>query len=147
MNEYTYSGQDLSKKNLAPRIPVIEYTGLFDGHENINTTSGTKTVNYYFENADDSEYTKSDKYSQTYYSNASSLNPKTIVGYTFDHRDDRQAITAVTQSNNGTYVIDDNQSAGSNYTYYYYDGHYYRQRRSGGGQSCGKRRSSQEESV
>ncbi len=49
MNEYTYSGQNLDQKNLAPRIPVIEYTGLFDGHENIKTTSGTKTVNYYFE--------------------------------------------------------------------------------------------------
>ncbi|MBR4831559.1 MAG: ABC transporter permease [Butyrivibrio sp.] len=49
MNSYTYSGQNLDQKNLAPRIPVIEYTGLFDGHENINTTSGTKTVNYYFE--------------------------------------------------------------------------------------------------
>ncbi|MCR5156388.1 MAG: ABC transporter permease [Butyrivibrio sp.] len=50
MNGYTYSGQDLAKKNLAPRIPLIEYTGMFDGHENIHTTSGTKTVNYYFEN-------------------------------------------------------------------------------------------------
>jgi oligopeptide transport system permease protein len=50
MNEYTYSGQDLSQKNLAPRIPIIEYTGFFDGHENIATTKGTKTVNYYFEN-------------------------------------------------------------------------------------------------
>ncbi len=50
MNDYTYSGQDLSQKNLAPRIPIIEYTGLFDGHEKIATTSGTKTVNYYFEN-------------------------------------------------------------------------------------------------
>ena len=50
MNSYTYSGQDLSQKNLAPRIPLIEYTGFFDGHENIATTKGTKTVNLYFEN-------------------------------------------------------------------------------------------------
>ncbi|RKM58780.1 ABC transporter permease [Butyrivibrio sp. CB08] len=50
MNQYTYSGQDLSQKNLAPRIPIIEYTGFFDGHENIATTKGTKTVNLYFEN-------------------------------------------------------------------------------------------------
>ena len=49
MNEYTYSGQNLELKNLAPRIPIVEYTGFFDGHENIKTTSGTKTVNYYFE--------------------------------------------------------------------------------------------------
>ena len=32
MNSYTYSGQDLSQKNLAPRIPLIEYTGFFDRH-------------------------------------------------------------------------------------------------------------------
>ena len=50
MNKYTYSGQNLEHKNLAPRIPIIEYTGFFDGHENISTTSGTKTVNYYFDN-------------------------------------------------------------------------------------------------
>ncbi len=49
MNEYTYSGQNLELKNLAPRIPIIENTGFFDGHENISTTSGTKVVNYYFE--------------------------------------------------------------------------------------------------
>lgn len=49
MNSYTYSGQNLDQKNLAPRIPVIENTGFFDGHENIRTTSGVKTVNYYFE--------------------------------------------------------------------------------------------------
>ncbi|SHI42235.1 oligopeptide transport system permease protein [Butyrivibrio fibrisolvens DSM 3071] len=49
MNEYTYSGQNLELKNLAPRIPIIENTGFFDGHENIRTTSGTKVVNYYFE--------------------------------------------------------------------------------------------------
>ncbi len=49
MNKYTYSGQKLDEKNLAPRIPIVEYTGFFDGHENIKTTSGTKTVNYYFE--------------------------------------------------------------------------------------------------
>ena len=37
MNEYTYSGQNLENKNLAPRIPIIEYTGLFDGHENMKS--------------------------------------------------------------------------------------------------------------
>ena len=48
MNSYTYSGQDLSKKNLAPRIPLIEYTGFFDGHENINTTSASNIFFYLF---------------------------------------------------------------------------------------------------
>ena len=31
MNEYTYSAQNLSEKNLAPRVPVLEYTGIFEG--------------------------------------------------------------------------------------------------------------------
>lgn len=49
MNKYTYSVQNLSEKNLAPRIPGIEYTGLFDGSEVMRTTSGFKKVNGYFE--------------------------------------------------------------------------------------------------
>lgn len=49
MNEYTYSVQNLSEKNLAPRIPLIEYSGLFDGSEVMRTTSGFKKVNGYFE--------------------------------------------------------------------------------------------------
>ncbi|MDD6185518.1 MAG: MBG domain-containing protein [Bacteroidales bacterium] len=44
-----------------------------------------RTVNYYLENADDNGYTRSETYSQTYYSNSSNLNPKEIVGYTYDH--------------------------------------------------------------
>ena len=36
---YTYSAQNLSQKNLAPRIPVIENTGVFDGSETISTTT------------------------------------------------------------------------------------------------------------
>ncbi|MBR3096305.1 MAG: InlB B-repeat-containing protein, partial [Bacteroidales bacterium] len=51
-----------------------------------NWGSGNRyTVNYYFENADDDGYTKSDSYSQTYYSDSTSLTPKTINGYTHDH--------------------------------------------------------------
>ena len=47
MNEYTYSGQELSQKNLAPRILTLEKFGIFDGSEKMSTTTGTKTVNNY----------------------------------------------------------------------------------------------------
>ncbi len=47
MTSYTYSGQNLLRKNLAPRIPVLEKTGLFDGDETITTTTGSKKINYY----------------------------------------------------------------------------------------------------
>ncbi|MCR5099133.1 MAG: ABC transporter permease [Lachnospiraceae bacterium] len=49
MNEYSYSDQDLLKKNFAPRIPGIESVGIFDGTEKISTTTGTKEINYYEE--------------------------------------------------------------------------------------------------
>lgn len=47
MNDYTYSGQELSQKNLAPRIIALEKFGIFDGSEKMSTTTGTKTVNNY----------------------------------------------------------------------------------------------------
>lgn len=47
MTEYTYSGQNLSQKNLAPRVPVLEKFGIFDGSETINTTTGSQKVNNY----------------------------------------------------------------------------------------------------
>ena len=47
MNEYTYSGQELSQKNLAPRILALEKFGIFEGSEKMSTTTGTKTVNNY----------------------------------------------------------------------------------------------------
>lgn len=57
MNEYTYSGQELSQKNFAPRVKALEKLGIFDGSETINTTTGSKTNNYYIEKGlDDVEY-------------------------------------------------------------------------------------------
>lgn len=57
MNEYTYSGQELSQKNFAPRIKALERFGIFDGDETMHTTTGSKTVNYYIEKGlDDVEY-------------------------------------------------------------------------------------------
>ena len=38
MNAYTYSGQDLSQKNFAPRVPGIEQFGILDGSEKMSTT-------------------------------------------------------------------------------------------------------------
>ncbi|MCD7735547.1 MAG: ABC transporter permease [Lachnospiraceae bacterium] len=49
MNEYTYSGQNLSQKNLAPRVKFLEQFGIFDGSETMSTTSGTKVINGYEE--------------------------------------------------------------------------------------------------
>lgn len=47
MNGYTYSEQNLSQKNLAPRIKGLENLGIFDGSEKMATTTGTKVVNNY----------------------------------------------------------------------------------------------------
>lgn len=49
MNVYTYSEQNLSQKNFAPRVKVLEKFGIMDGSEKMRTTTGTKTVNYYIE--------------------------------------------------------------------------------------------------
>ena len=49
MNSYTYSGQDLSQKNFAPRVPGIEQFGILDGSEKMSTTTGTKLTNAYQE--------------------------------------------------------------------------------------------------
>ncbi|MDO4340352.1 MAG: ABC transporter permease [Eubacteriales bacterium] len=56
MNRYTYSGQELSQKNLAPRIKGLEKFGIFDGSENMTTTTGSKKVNYYEEKGLDDVY-------------------------------------------------------------------------------------------
>lgn len=56
MNEYTYSGQDLSQKNFAPRIPGIESLGIFDGSEKMSTSTGTKEFNYYVDKGLDDLY-------------------------------------------------------------------------------------------
>ena len=45
MTPYTYSEQNLSQKNLAPRVASLEKLGIFDGSESISTTSGSKKMN------------------------------------------------------------------------------------------------------
>lgn len=47
MNGYTYSGQNLSQKSFAPRVPFLENFGILNGSETISTTSGSQTVNNY----------------------------------------------------------------------------------------------------
>ena len=49
MNAFTYDGQQLTQKNLAPRVQGLENYGIFDGSESIHTTTGDKTVNNYIE--------------------------------------------------------------------------------------------------
>lgn len=56
MNDYTYSGQNLSQKNFAPRIAALERTGIFNGDEKMSTTTGTKVVNYYKDKGLDDVY-------------------------------------------------------------------------------------------
>lgn len=47
MNDFTYSGQTLSQKNFAPRVPGLEKLGIFNGDESMSTTTGSKIVNNY----------------------------------------------------------------------------------------------------
>lgn len=56
MNHYSFDRQDLSRKNLAPRIPVLEILGIFDGDERIETAGGVRAVNGYRENKLDGVY-------------------------------------------------------------------------------------------
>ncbi|MBE6019009.1 MAG: hypothetical protein E7230_01525 [Clostridiales bacterium] len=50
--------------------------------------SYTYTVNYWLQNANNDQYTRSETYSQTYQSNNGNLSPKDIPGYTFVRRSD-----------------------------------------------------------
>ena len=64
------------------------------------------TVNYMLQNADDDDYTKSEKYSQTYrYSSGASLSPKDIPGYTYVRRTD-SGNTTYFYYNRDTFKID-----------------------------------------
>lgn len=56
MNEYTYSGQELSQKNFAPRVPGLEKMGIFDGTEKMSTSKGTKEINNYVDKGLDDVY-------------------------------------------------------------------------------------------
>jgi len=47
MNAYSFSDQNLTQKNFAPRIPGLEQLGIFNGDEIISTTTGSKLVNGY----------------------------------------------------------------------------------------------------
>lgn len=49
MTDYSYSDQNLTEKNFAPRVPWLEGLGIFDGSEALKTTTGTKMINGYEE--------------------------------------------------------------------------------------------------
>lgn len=46
-NQYTYDSQIIANQNLAPRIPGLEKLGIFDGSENMSTSTGVTEVNKY----------------------------------------------------------------------------------------------------
>ena len=56
MNDYTYSGQELSQKNFAPRVPGLENLGIFNGTEQMKTTTGSMEINYYKDKGLDDVY-------------------------------------------------------------------------------------------
>ena len=53
---HDYNEQHLEKANLAPRVPVIANTGLWDGSESTYRTDGSVTVNHYEELGITDEY-------------------------------------------------------------------------------------------
>ncbi len=56
MNKYTYSGQILAEKSLAPRVQGLEKLGIFDGSEKLNTVQGVTVVNNYKDKGLDDTY-------------------------------------------------------------------------------------------
>lgn len=47
LNGHTYDSQIISHQNLAPRVTGLEKFGIFDGSENMNTSTGSVKVNKY----------------------------------------------------------------------------------------------------
>ncbi len=47
LNPYTYDEQNIANQNLAPRVPGLEDTGIFDGSETMRTASKVKVINKY----------------------------------------------------------------------------------------------------
>ncbi|MFA9466047.1 MAG: oligopeptide ABC transporter permease [Velocimicrobium sp.] len=47
INKYSFESQIITDQNLAPRIPGIEKIGIFDGSENMATSTGMTKVNGY----------------------------------------------------------------------------------------------------
>ena len=56
MNSYSYSEQNLSQKNFAPRVKGLENLGFLDGSEKLKTTTGSMSINYYEANGLDDVY-------------------------------------------------------------------------------------------
>ncbi len=92
---------------------------------------------YYWLQQPDGTYVIEDAYTQIGL-NTTNLGAKEIDGYTIHNGTPSgypasgNAITSVTQNNNGNYVRDDNKIGGNNRTYYEFEGHLYRTRRNNG---------------
>ena len=50
ISDYTYFGQITAQQNLAPRIPILENLGIFDGSNTLKTTTGHIVQNGYLTN-------------------------------------------------------------------------------------------------
>lgn len=60
ISPYTYQEQNITETNMAPRVPVLENLGIFDGSETLKTSTGSKLKNAYVVNKETGE--KSDTY-------------------------------------------------------------------------------------
>ncbi|MCE5343695.1 MAG: ABC transporter permease [Eubacteriales bacterium] len=60
VSPYTYQQQNIKDTNLAPRIPLLENLGIFNGNETLKTSTGAKLKNGYVINKETGE--KSDTY-------------------------------------------------------------------------------------
>jgi oligopeptide transport system permease protein len=47
ISEYTFQEQNITETNMAPRIPLIEQLGIFNGNETLKTSTGSKLKNAY----------------------------------------------------------------------------------------------------
>ena len=56
MNEYTYDQQNILLQNMAPRVQGLENLGIFDGSENMKTSTGMREINNYTTPGNDNLY-------------------------------------------------------------------------------------------
>ncbi|NLI22917.1 MAG: ABC transporter permease [Clostridiales bacterium] len=60
VSNYTYQEQNIAETNMAPRIPLLEDLGIFNGDETLRTSTGSKLKNAYVINKETGE--KKDTY-------------------------------------------------------------------------------------
>ena len=60
VSKYTFQEQNIKETNMAPRVPLLEDLGIFNGNETLKTSTGNKVKNAYITNKETGE--KSDTY-------------------------------------------------------------------------------------